>query len=244
MLLITALFASILVTTIAQEVSLVETHERPTKLFPIGLLKGLGILEDEIEENMIHNNREISPSLVKRANDYLDWLNMDLKGFVNATGFDFLKFNQKMEMHRRDLADIEFFIESRLSHEQEVENHRRNVRKLFQLMVDSTEKLCRYTESEILGSNVISEIIQLKVRVAVMMNGGSTFSLQTNGYIGKISKFVCEFDSLKVEHKKYTGMPYGMNHLFEALATEVRETLEPLREQAGFRPGSVIDCSN
>ncbi|KAF7998720.1 hypothetical protein HF325_006785 [Metschnikowia pulcherrima] len=205
-----------------------------TKLNRVDLLEGFHHGPDKI--NQSSEKLENSDAMeAQKAKMLLEWFLRDLKLYVTETDFDHRAFEKNIAKLRHRLADTEFQVVSKLNHDDGMEKLTANVRKVFQIFVDSADRLNRYLASDLPGHDEIYRIIQLYVRTIAMKNPQEMLDRQIVGVKRKLKHLICSYMDVEADIKQQARVPPGMQALFELYAKEARIMLSAFKSQAGIQ---------
>lgn len=169
-------------------------------------------------------------SELEKADNYLKWFVRDLRDFVTNKDFDYVEFETQIEDLRRDLFDIEFSVEKE-SHNDELEDQLIFARRLYQEMVEATEKIQRYKSCQARGHTPLLRMFKLKLRVLVLHNYRGKLDCLIPRYEDKIFCFLQQLNHWERDMGKLRHVPSGMLRLFDAQYVEVRKILDNLKSQ-------------
>ncbi|KAM9936503.1 hypothetical protein OXX80_003919 [Metschnikowia pulcherrima] len=205
-----------------------------TKLNRVDSLEGFQYGPDT--KNASFEKVEFSGSMeAQKAKMLLEWYLRDLKSYVTDTDFDYRAFEKNIAKLRHKLADTEFQVVSKLNHDDGLETLAANVRKVFQIFVDSADRLNRYLASDLPGHDEIYSIIQLYVRAIAMKNPQEMLDRQIVGVKRKLKRLICNYMDVEADFKQQARVPPGMQALFESYAKEARIMLSAFKSQAGIQ---------
>ncbi|KAM9908687.1 hypothetical protein OXX69_005947 [Metschnikowia pulcherrima] len=205
-----------------------------TKLNRVDSLEGFHHGPDTKSESS--EKLEISDAMeAQKAKMLLEWFLRDLKSYVSDTDFDYRAFEKNIVKMRHRLADTEFQVVSKLNQDDGLGKLAANVRKVFQIFVDSADRLHRYLASDLPGHDEIYSIIQLYVRAIAMKNPQEMLDRQIVGVKRKLKRLICSYMDVEVDFKQQARVPPGMQALFESYAKEARIMLSAFKSQAGIQ---------
>ncbi|GEQ72308.1 hypothetical protein JCM33374_g5995 [Metschnikowia sp. JCM 33374] len=178
----------------------------------------------------------------KKALNNLEWFFKDLRAFITNDSFNFRKFELDITELRETLTDLEFFSETSLIDEYNVDSSLSFARYMYQTMVDATEKMKKYNKSNYPGAHLVEQMIELNVRVLALYSSSGVPDPSINGYEKQVSNFYCTLLSLENDYKREDKMLSGMRKLYTASTDQVMLSIESLREKVDSNPRRLEAC--
>lgn len=183
------------------------------------------ILESSASQGIFSTNEDLEKRLYS--------FNKVLKEFDSEEGFDFIEFETHIEEIRNDISDIEFLSETELN-DPEITRKINFSRQKFLSMVESTDKLKRYSRYDFLPYEMVCRIIELTIRALCLFDSGGAIDFGGENHVEELSLLYRSLYIFENMFKNVEVVPIGVRVVFENKCAQLKKILEVGRAQAKY----------
>ncbi|QBM88467.1 hypothetical protein METSCH_C04350 [Metschnikowia aff. pulcherrima] len=201
------------------------------------------IKSDSLKE--VSDTRQVCDALRSAQNNknietYLEVFIQTLRDFVNVFEFDYLHFESLENKLRNSLSDAEYVAETELDYTT-LANRLIFARYVFQTMAHAKDKLKRYNRFESPQNNLVHAMVEIRVRALSMYDSHGVLAEKNDMGASSILELDQSLNAKILEFGQLKNVPPGVRVVFEIYSSQVRNTLEDLKQQL---PGGYSEKSS